>query len=131
VADVRRLSASAVIVLTLGTLTPEASIGFIAERRLDASRPRFVSVGGTVNYTWTIAAGTQLAETAGLVADVETAHDWRGTNTVTVTVAVTRLLTLKMSKTLEYRNTPVVGFGPLDTRTTAALVFSFERQPRP
>ena len=100
------------------SLTTEGSIGFVTERRLDASRPRFISVAGTVKYRWTIASGTQLAETIGLVADAETARDWRGTNTVAVTVAVTRLLSLKVSNAVEYRHLPVAGF----LRATASPV---------
>lgn len=108
-------------------LTIEGSLGWTAERRRDASRLRFAALAATVAYRWTIAPGTELAETASLIADVESARNWRGTNTLALAVTLTRLLSLKASHAFEYRNLPVGGFGRMDTRTAAALVFTFER----
>jgi putative salt-induced outer membrane protein YdiY/ketosteroid isomerase-like protein len=110
-------------------LTIEGSVGWTSERRLDASRLRFVLVAGTVEYAWQIAPGARIQEIASLVADVETARDWRGTHTAALTLNLTRLLSLKASHSLEYRNLPVPGFGRTDTRTAAALVLTFQRAP--
>jgi hypothetical protein len=63
-----------------------------------------------------------------VVTDLETARDWRATNTTRMTVALTRLLSLKAPHAFEDRHTPVSGFGPSDTRTAAALAFSWQRR---
>jgi putative salt-induced outer membrane protein YdiY/ketosteroid isomerase-like protein len=112
-------------------LTIEGSVGWTSERRRDGRRPRFALVAGAVDYTWKIAPGAEVQETASLVADVETARDWRGTHRLAVTLGLTRLLSLKASHALEYRNVPVAGFGRSDSRTAAALVLTFRRGPAP
>jgi putative salt-induced outer membrane protein YdiY len=62
-----------------------------------------------------------------LNADLNAAANWHGTTRTSVTVTVSRILSLRFSHALEYRNAPVTGFGRTDTRTAAALVFSFRR----
>jgi hypothetical protein len=46
-------------------------------------------------------------------------------------VTLTRLLSLKASHTIEYRNVLVVGFEGTDMRTAAALVFSWRDRSSP
>jgi putative salt-induced outer membrane protein YdiY len=111
------------------TVTAEASLGFTAEQRLDGSDPRFVTATGGLGYVWKIVPGTELAEQIALVADLEAARNWRATSATRVTVALTRLLSLKASHAFEHRHTPVTGFGRSDTRTAVALVFSWQRPP--
>jgi putative salt-induced outer membrane protein YdiY len=111
-------------------LTAEGSIGFTAEQRLDATNLRFAMAASAVRYAWTIVPGTQLTEDIALNADLESAENWRGTNSLAITVALTRLLSLKASHALEYRNRPVAGFGRMDTRTSAALLISLRRGTR-
>jgi putative salt-induced outer membrane protein YdiY len=108
-------------------LTVEGSAGFTVERRLDAAKFDFVTATGAVKYVWNLAPGTELVQDLAVIGDVERARDWRGTSTTAVNVGLTRLLSLKAAHALEYRNTAVAGFGRTDMRTTAALVFAFER----
>jgi putative salt-induced outer membrane protein YdiY len=109
-------------------LTAEGSLGLTAERRLDATNLRFATAAGGLHYIWTIVPGTQLTEDIGVNADLETGENWRSTSATVITVALTRLLSLKASHALEYRNQPVAGFERTDMRTAAALVFSLQRR---
>jgi putative salt-induced outer membrane protein YdiY len=110
-------------------LTAEGSIGFTVEHRLDATNLRFATATGALQYVWTIVPATELSQDIGLNADLEVAGNWRGASLTAVRVALTRLLSLKMSHAIEYRHMPVTGFGRVDMRTAAALVFSLQRRP--
>lgn len=112
------------------SLITEASLGFIRESRRDATRLRFASVAGGAKYIWIPRRGTQFSESADLVVNAEAGRDWRGISTMELTVGLTKLLSVKLSNLVEYRNRPVSGFGRLDTRTTAALMVSVARQRR-
>jgi putative salt-induced outer membrane protein YdiY len=110
-------------------LVAEGSFGFTLEQRLDGTDLRFATATGAMRYAWTIVPGTELAEDIGLNADLEVAGNWRGTSTTALRVTLSRLLSVKTSHAFEYRNTPVAGFGRVDMRTAAALVFSLQRRP--
>lgn len=110
------------------TLTVEASLGYTAERRLDATHRRFPAATGALRYRWVIARGTELVEDAGVIADLGSARNWRGTSVTAFVVALTRLVSFKLSHAVEYRNDPVQGFGRTDLETTAALVVSLQRR---
>lgn len=112
-------------------LTAEGSLGFVLERRRDATRLEFASATGALRYAWTIVPGTELAEEASVLADLESAGNWRGASTTALTVVLSRVLSLKVSHALEYRHRPVAGFGRTDMRTAAALVFSVAHRPAP
>jgi putative salt-induced outer membrane protein YdiY len=110
------------------TLTAEGSFGYTAENRLDATDRRFPTATGTLRYRWPIVPGTLLTEDAGVIADMGTIRNWRGTSATAFVVTLTRLVSFKVSHALEYRNDPVRGFGRTDLETTAALVVSLQRR---
>ena len=110
-------------------LTGEGSIGFTVEHRLDATNLRFATATGALQYVWTIVPGSELSQDMGLNADLEVAGNWRGASLTALRVTLTRLMSLKMSHAIEYRHAPVAGFGRVDMRTAAALVFSLQRRP--
>jgi putative salt-induced outer membrane protein YdiY len=112
-------------------LTTEARAGFTAEQRLDATDLRFATGTGAFRYSWRLRPGAELTEDGGLIADLTRAANWRITSTTAVTVTLTQLLSLKASHALEYRKTPVVGFGRTDMRTSLALVITYQRRPTP
>ena len=112
-------------------ITASAAAGFTAENRIGADDLRFATANGTAGYIWTPRPGTELREEAAVIADLQTARNWRATNGLSFVVTLTRLLSLKASHGLEYRNLPVPGFRRTDTRSSAALVLTFERRPAP
>ncbi|MEO8077742.1 MAG: DUF481 domain-containing protein, partial [Acidobacteriota bacterium] len=108
----------------------EAGLGFTIEQRLDATELRFATAAGAVKDVWTFAPGAEFVEDAGLIVDLEAIGNWRASSTTALRLILTRALSLRASHALEYRNTPVGGFGRLDLRTDVALVLSFQRRPR-
>ena len=111
------------------SLRAEGSAGYNTENRLDQTEEQFATAVAALHYTWTMRPGVRLAEDAGFIGDLETAANWRTSSTTAITVTITRLLSLKASHVFEYRHAPVPGFGRLDLRTSAALVFSLQRRP--
>jgi putative salt-induced outer membrane protein YdiY len=113
------------------TLTLEGSAGFTAENRLASQNLRFAVATGTLGYERKLTPGTDVQNTLSMSADVMSAHDWRMSNALTFQATLNRLLSIKLSQYVEYRNFPVPGFGRVDTKTSAALVFSFRSLPPP
>ena len=109
-------------------VTLEAGAGFTAEDRVAADTLRFATGTGTARYVWQIAAGTELREEAAFTADLGDGRNWRGANSAAISVALNRLLSLKVSNEFEYRNLPVLGFRRSDSRTAAAVVLALRRQ---
>jgi putative salt-induced outer membrane protein YdiY len=109
-------------------LTFEAAIGFTVEDRIASDTLRFATGTGTTRYVWQVASGTELREEAAFTADLGEARNWRATNDLALSVALTRLLSLKIANDFEYRNLPVTGFRRADSRTAAAIVLTFRAQ---
>jgi putative salt-induced outer membrane protein YdiY len=109
-------------------LTFEGGAGFTAEDRIAEETLRFATATGTVRYVWQIAAGSELRDEAGIVSDLSDGQNWRAANAAAISVAITRLLSLKVSNEVEYRNLPVTGFERTDVRTAAAVVLSLRRR---
>jgi putative salt-induced outer membrane protein YdiY len=111
------------------SLTLEAGLGWTAEDRSDLANLRFTTATGALDYRWAVASGTELREEATFNADLESVANWRSSSTTALTVSVTRVVSLRASYAVEYRNRPVVGFGRTDMRTAVALVLSITRRP--
>jgi putative salt-induced outer membrane protein YdiY len=109
-------------------LTTESAIGYTAERRLTSGDLRFLTGTGAILYHWRVRPGTDLRNALRAVADLSEAENWRGTNEFALTVVLTRLLTLKVSHSVEHRNVPVETFRRTDMRTAAAFVVSWQRR---
>ena len=58
-------------------------------------------------------------------ADLNTGDDWRFTNEVAVTAALSTRLSLKVSQKLSHLNRPVPGSRKTDTILAAAMVANF------
>jgi putative salt-induced outer membrane protein YdiY len=102
----------------------EGGVGFTAEERVAADTLRFATGTGTARYVWQVATGSELREEVGLVADLGEGRNWRAANAAALSVALTRLLSLKVSNDIEYRNLPVFAFRRTDMRTAAAIVLT-------
>jgi len=111
------------------SLTAEGGLGFTAEQRLDGTDLRHLAAATAVDYAWTRGPGVELKEHVGLNADLESAGNWRAAIRTALGIALTRLLSFKVSHAFEYRHAPVTGFRRMDMRTAAALVLSFQQRP--
>jgi putative salt-induced outer membrane protein YdiY len=108
------------------TLTLEAAGGVTSEGRVETEDLQFGVATGTVAYSRNITAGLEVRNELGLTADLMTGSNWRAKNALAVQATLTRLLSVKLSHAIEHRHQPVPGFGRTDSRTSAALVFSFQ-----
>jgi putative salt-induced outer membrane protein YdiY len=106
------------------TLILEAGVGFASEQRLSATDFRFATATGTINHSWLVSSNVALSDRLDVVADLATARNWRATSAVSLTVSLTRRVSLKVSQAVEYRNLPVPGFQRADMRSSAALVLA-------
>lgn len=113
------------------TLALEASGGFTAEAQIGSPDQRFAVTTGAMSYRRKITPTSEINDDVSVTADLVSIDNWRMRNALNFQATLTRLLSLKLSHAFEYRNVPVPGFGRLDTRTSASLVFSFRRIPQP
>ncbi len=111
------------------SLTLEGGFGWTGEQRSDQTTLRFATATGALDYRWAVTPGAEFHEEAAVNADLESAANWRAASTTALTVSLTRLVSLRASYAVEYRNTPVVGFGRTDMRTAVALVVTITRRP--
>jgi putative salt-induced outer membrane protein YdiY len=109
------------------SLTIQGGLGMTVERRLDLSTLRFLTATGVLDYGWTIAPGIRLDQNVTLTTDLASARNWRGASGTVLSVTLTRVLSLKATHALEYRNQPVTNFGRTDMRTAVSLVFTMSR----
>lgn len=109
-------------------LTVDTGLGFTAEQRLDAEDLRFAVATGTFAYLWRIAPGTDLHDELALTADLGSGRNWRASNALAISMALSRLLSIKASQSIEYRHFPVPGFRRTDVRSAVTLVVAVQRR---
>ena len=102
-----------------------AGFGFTGEQRVAGNDLSLGSANATGRYTWTITETSALREEAAFVAGLNSGDDWRFTNEIAVTAALSTKLSLKVSHKLSYLNRPVPGFRKTDTILAAAMVANF------
>jgi putative salt-induced outer membrane protein len=99
--------------------------GYTKENRSVGDDKSFGNGQAGLLYKWKISATTDLSEEFSYVDSFSDSSDWRVANTFSVTVAMTKVFSLKASHNLAYLNEPVPGFGKTDTITSIALVAKF------
>jgi putative salt-induced outer membrane protein YdiY len=109
------------------TLTLETGLGITSESLTDAADRRFAVATGALAYSRTIRPGIEVRDELGLNADLVSGRNWRMRNALAFQAAINRLLSIKLSQVIDYRHDPAPGFGRMDRKTSAALVFSFKK----
>ncbi len=107
------------------TLSLEAGVGVIAENRSDIGANTFGSARATAAYAWKFSPTADFSTQFSFLDNLKTMADWRLSSVTALSVAMTSVLSTKLSFRLDYLNTPVVGKLNLDTATTVALVANF------
>jgi len=102
-----------------------AGLGFTDEQRSAGGDRSLGTANATGRYSWAITETNTLTEEAALVADLNAGDDWRFTNEIAATAALSTRLSLKVSHRLSFLNEPVPGFRKTDTILSAALVANF------
>lgn len=107
------------------TLRVDAGLGYSHEARTTGDDLSFAMANFGSAYKWQISATADLTEAAIFTASLEDGEDHRFSNTLALTAALTRLLSLKLSHELKFVNAPVPTFERTDTQLSMALVASF------
>jgi putative salt-induced outer membrane protein YdiY len=107
------------------TLAFDAGIGYASEHRVVGSNLSTGTAGAGAAYRVKISQTSDVSEDVRVVASLSERRDWRLTNTVAVTAAISRALSLKVSNNIRRLNKPVAGFRRTDTTTAVALVAKF------
>ena len=126
----RRLTAEGGLAYTVIATDPQslqllAGFGFTREQRVVGDALSLGTANATGRDRWAISETSALTEEASFVADLNTGDDWRFTNEVAVTAALSTRLSLEVSHTLSHLNRPVPGFRKTDTILAAAMVANF------
>jgi putative salt-induced outer membrane protein YdiY len=107
------------------SLQLRAGVGFTHEQRAVGDDLSLGTANVAGRYEWALSETSALTEEAAFVADLNGGDDWRFTNEVAATAALSTRLSLKVSHKLSYLAKPVPGFRKTDTIVSAALVASF------
>lgn len=107
------------------TIKLDFGAGVTHEARLDADALTFPVGTLDASYRLRLSRVGALTEQAVFNADLGDAANWRLRNVVALTVAMNRLLSLKLAHELRRNNRPVPGFQTTDTVLSAALVARF------
>ncbi len=126
----RRLTTEGGLAYTVIATDPQslqllAGFGFTREQRVVGDALSLGTANATGRYRWAISETSAFTEEASFVADLNTGDDWRFTNEVAVTAALSTRLSLKVSHKLSHLNRPVPGFRKTDTILAAAMVANF------
>jgi putative salt-induced outer membrane protein len=105
----------------------DVGAGYLIENRLAGDDLRSAIVQTVANYKWKFSQNAELTNDAAFLLPLAAADDWRYSNALALSAALSRLFSLKVSHTLSYLNEPVPGFGSSDTIISAALVAKFAR----
>lgn len=107
------------------TLKVDGGLGATRESRLTGERRAFASAATTTIYRWELSPSTAVNDQATLSTDLTSFSSWRLQNAFNLTVAMTRLLSVRVSHELKRNNRPVAGFLKTDTLLSATLVAKF------
>ena len=107
------------------TLRVDGGLGYSHESRTRGADLSFALANFGSAYKWQISPTADLAEAVLLTQSLEDGEDRRLSNTIALTAALTRVLSLKFSHELKFTNAPVPTFEKTDTQVSMALVASF------
>lgn len=107
------------------TLRVDAGLGYSHEARKAADDSSFALANLGAGYKWQFSANADLTEAPILTLAFDSSGNWRFANTIALTAALSRILSLKVSHDLKFLNEPVPGFEKTDTMMSVALVAKF------
>ena len=103
----------------------QGGVGYTRENRVTDSDRSFATAQAGILYKWKISKTSELSEEFAFIEDLKETGDWRVANTLSVSAAISTLLSLKASHVFNYLRQPPAGFGRTDTVTSLALVAKF------
>jgi putative salt-induced outer membrane protein len=106
-------------------LSLEGGLGAITEDRLGTGANTFASARIAADYKWKLSPTADFGTNLAVLDNLMNVNDLRLTSVTSLTVAMTTMLSMKLSFRLDYLNVPVTGKKSLDTASTVALVAKF------
>lgn len=106
-------------------LVADAGLGYANETRVLGDNLSTATLGTGAVYTLKISDTSEISEDGHFVFSLSEGRDWRYSNAVALTAALTTVLSLKVSNTVRYLNLQVAGFESTDAITSVALVAKF------
>lgn len=107
------------------TLRAEGSVGYLKENRVVGDDLSFGLAKAGLGYKWVFSKTAEFTNDVTFTYDLKNSNDWRFGDKAALTGSLTPALSMKLSWTLLYLNSPPLGFGKTDTVTGAALVAKF------
>jgi putative salt-induced outer membrane protein len=107
------------------TLRVDGGLGYTSEGRVTGESQSFALVNIGSAYKWQFSKTADLTDSAVLTESLENHDEWRFTNAIALSAALTRIFSLKLSNDLKFNNSPVPGFEKTDRVTSAAIVAKF------
>lgn len=106
-------------------LKVDAGLGVTHEDRLAGGDETFAAATTSADYTWQINAAAVFKEQPLVSMAIGDPGNWRLHNSMSLTVTMTRRLSVRIAHDLKRINQPVPGFLRTDTLLSAALVARF------
>ncbi len=107
-------------------LTMDGGLGYEHQDSIDEESENLAIGTAGVAYRWHISETSVLSDEFRYIQAFESIDNWKLDQSVTLTAAITSVLSLKVANTIRYANEPVHGFETTDTITSLSLVFSFK-----
>jgi putative salt-induced outer membrane protein len=106
-------------------LDVDAGIGYANENRVAGDDVSTAQALTAARYKFFLSETADVSDEVRLSVSLSEGSDWRGDNTVALTVKVATIFSLKVSNALRYVNAPAAGFENTDVVTSIALVAKF------
>ena len=106
-------------------VTAEGGFGWTRELRATAERRTLGTANASGSYTWAFSETSELKNETSATFVVDDRDDWRFTNDLSLSAAVTTLFSLKLTHQIGFLNDPVPGFEKTDIKVSAAVVAQF------
>lgn len=103
-------------------LRVDGGLGYTNEGRVTGESQSFALVNIGSAYKWQISKTADLTDSAVLTESLENHDEWRFTNAIALSAALTHIFSLKLSNDVKFNNSPVRGFEKTDRLTSAAIV---------
>ena len=109
-------------------LTVDGGLGYEHQDEIGEESENLAIGTAGAAYRWKISETSGLSEELRYVQAFESIDNWKLDQSVTLTAAITSVLSLKLANTIRYVNEPVLGFESTDTITSVSLAWSFKQR---
>lgn len=109
-------------------LKTDIGLGYLREERLVGPSLSSAIINSVQNWNWQAGESFSIGNEASWTMPLEDTQAWRVNNQFSITTTLTDMFAVKVSYSTNFLNTPVPGFGRVDTIASAALVTRFQHR---